>query len=235
VKYGVETLPAGLVLERHRHTHGYATVVLGGTFVEASFSGRARVQPGDVLLHGRFDCHANWGERRCGALQILRLPWWDDHLEGHFAVDDPDHLARLAEHDPAEATSVLRRSIAVARVSALDWPERLARMLANDSTRTPSLGAGPRAEGLARETVSRGFRKAFGVSPKSFRLEARSRRALSLVIRSDRSLTAIAYDLAFADLAHMSRSISLLTGFSPSAWRSAPVTPSRRPARRATS
>jgi AraC-like DNA-binding protein len=232
VRYGVETLLSGLVLERHRHTHGYATVVLGGSFVEASFSGRARAQPGDVLLHGRFDCHANWGERRCGALQILRLPWWDDDLEGHFRVDDPDHLARLAEHDPVEATSVLHRSLEAAKVPAFDWPERLARVLKDGPT--PSLGAWARAEGLAPETVSRGFRKAFGVSPKSFRLEARSRRAWGLVMGSDLPLTTIAYELAFADLAHMSRSVSLLTGSSPSIWRRSRLTSSRLPAKPAT-
>jgi AraC-like DNA-binding protein len=216
VKYGVDTLPSGLVLERHRHTLGYATVVLGGAFVEASFSGRASVQPGDVLLHGHFDCHANWGEGR-HRLQILRLPWTFDDYEGRFRIRDADEIVRIAERDPIEASDALHRRLEVAAFAAHDWTERLACALADEpslSLRTWAIGAG-----LAPETVSRGFRRAFGVSPKLFRLEVRTRRAWSLVVRSRRQLTSIAHELEFADLAHMSRSIAALTGRSPSAWR----------------
>jgi hypothetical protein len=39
IRYGVETLASGIALPRHRHTLGYATVVLAGVFEEASFSG----------------------------------------------------------------------------------------------------------------------------------------------------------------------------------------------------
>src|SRR5579883_3031535 len=52
IRYGTETLAPGLSLPRHRHIGAYATVVLEGTFCEASFSGRTTVRPGDVLLHG---------------------------------------------------------------------------------------------------------------------------------------------------------------------------------------
>jgi AraC-like DNA-binding protein len=216
VKYGVEALPAGLVLPRHRHTAGYATVVLGGTFVEASFSGRAAVVPSDVLLHGRFDCHANWAMGHKG-LQILRLPWLDDEVEGHFRIRDPDDLARIAERDPLEASRALRSTLEHQVQRARDWPEELARTL----SREPSLPlrAWALEAGLAPETISRGFRRAFGVSPKLFRLEIRARRAWNAVVHSDRPLTRIAHELAFADLAHMSRSVSALTGAPPSAWR----------------
>jgi anti-sigma factor ChrR (cupin superfamily) len=45
VRFGVETLQAGLVLPRHRHAAGYATVVLAGSFEEASFAGRFVAEP----------------------------------------------------------------------------------------------------------------------------------------------------------------------------------------------
>jgi AraC-like DNA-binding protein len=218
IRYGVETLAPGLVVERHRHASGYATVVLEGAFVEASFAGRAAVGPGDVLLHGSFDCHSNWGERR-GRLQILRLPWWEDDLEGRFRTRDGDLLARIAERDPVEATLALRDSLEEMPARALDWTEKLARSLSADSS--TSLRAWARDERLAPATVSRGFRQAFGVSPRVFRLEARARRAWNAVVHSDHSLTRIAHELDFADLAHMSRSVSVLTGGSPSAWRRA--------------
>jgi transcriptional regulator GlxA family with amidase domain len=94
-------------------------------------------------------------------------------------------------------------------------------MLATALSRDPSLPlrAWAAETCLAPETISRGFKKAFGVSPKLFRLEVRARRAYDAIVRSTRPLTIIAHELAFADLAHMSRSVSLLTGAPPSAWR----------------
>jgi hypothetical protein len=110
VQFGVETLEAGLVLPRHRHAAGYATVVLAGSFEEASFAGRFAAVPGDVLLHGAFDCHANRAMTR-RAPQIVRLPWCDNLMEGLFFVRDPDALAILAERDPVEAMTRLRSEL----------------------------------------------------------------------------------------------------------------------------
>jgi AraC-like DNA-binding protein len=213
---GVEQLPRGLDLPRHRHTTGYATVVLAGSFVEASFAGRFVCEPGDVLLHGAWDCHANQALTRRGP-QLLRLPWFDDDIEGHFRVADPDRFARTAERDPLAATAELRRALRPAPPGAVHWTQRLA----SDMTTDPSLCLTEWAEEkrLAPETLSRGFREVFGVSPKLFRLEVRTRRAWRVLTGSDRSLTAIAHDLGFADLAHMSRSVCEFTGFPPSLWR----------------
>jgi AraC-like DNA-binding protein len=192
-------------------------VVLAGSFVEASFAGRFTAEPGDVLLHAAFDCHSNWPKSRQGP-QILRLPWPSRTLEGHFRVRDPDLLVRLSERDPAEAARELRRELEPVRMRpSLHWTEQLAADLSRDS----SLGLGVWAErqGIAPETLSRGFGRAFGVSPRRFRLEARARRAWVRLGGSSNSLTAIAHDLEFSDLAHMSRSVLAFTGLPPSVWR----------------
>ena len=95
VTAGVETLQ-GESRPRHHHCEGYATVVLSGSVKEVSFAGRMHAEAGHVLLHGRFDCHLNvWSRKR--PLQILRLPWPHDTIEGQFYVTDPDALARLAQ------------------------------------------------------------------------------------------------------------------------------------------
>lgn len=218
IKAGVEKLPSGCTLPRHRHREGYATIVLSGHFTEASFAGRFHVRPGDVLLHGSFDCHCNWAARLI-APRILRLPWNDHFKEGLFAAADIDALVRLAERDPWEASAALAASLEVATRQEHDWPERLAR----DLTVDPSLSLGDWAHrhGVVVETVSRGFGRAFGVTPKLFRLEARTRAAWRSVISSNRTLTDIAHGERFADLAHMSRSISAFTGASPAQWRRA--------------
>lgn len=218
VRAGVETLAAGCTLPRHRHRGGYATIVLDGHFTEASFAGRFHVRPGDALLHGHFDCHSNAAARSV-APRILRLPWNDDSTEGLFRTADVDWLVRLAEGDPWEAAAELAASLSTRVDNYNDWPERLA----HDLGCNPSLCLTDWADahGLVQETISRGFRKAFGVTPKLFRLEVRTRAAWRSIVRTGQSLTTIAHTERFSDLAHMSRSISAFTGASPAQWRRA--------------
>jgi AraC-like DNA-binding protein len=217
---GVEALaPSACTVPRHRHTAGYATIVLSGTFVEASFAGRFAARPGDVLVHGAFDCHANAAISPAG-VRILRLPWIHPEVEGLFRVRDPEALVRLADRDVDVAMFALSRMLErVNDPRRTDWPEALAADLSRASPIL--LGAWARERSLAPETVSRGFRRAFGVSPQRFRLEARARAAWRRAVETPSSLTAIAHDLEFADLPHMSRSVSALTGHAPSAWREA--------------
>ncbi|MDQ0465946.1 AraC-like DNA-binding protein [Caulobacter ginsengisoli] len=216
IKVGVETLPPDPSLPRHRHDAPYANLVLAGGFIEASFAGRFTVAPGQVLLHAAFDCHANWAEGRRD-VQILRLPWFDDGLEGRFEVADPDALARLAERDPREARAVLAASLKPVAAGEGHWTDHLAADLTDDPAGRLRTWAADHA--LAPETVARGFHRAFGASPRLFRLEARARRAWQAVRAGRGSLTRIAHEQGFADLAHMSRSIRALTGHSPAAWR----------------
>lgn len=216
VQVGLETFPRGSAPPRHRHLEGYASVVLAGSFVEAGFGGRVKVGPGDVLFHARFDCHAN--SSSCSrAVQILCLPWMDDSVEGHFCITDADFLARLAERDLRESMAALAENLQVPQAPMQHWTGRLASALQN----TPSLSLSRWAAelGMRPEALSRGFHREFGVSPKQFRLEARARRAWLEILQSPRTLTTIAQDFGFSDLAHLSRSVRSLTGYPPSAWR----------------
>src|SRR3569833_1266471 len=129
----IDEFAADAVLPRHRHWHGYASVILAGRFSEASFCGLAPAQPGDVLLHGGYDRHCDFGEGAGRKIQILRLPWTDDHLEGHFRIDDPDALVRLAENDPRAAVEALAREIRPAPAADPHWTHRLAMALRSDS------------------------------------------------------------------------------------------------------
>jgi AraC-like DNA-binding protein len=210
-------MPAGITLQRHRHREGYANVVLTGTFTEASFAGRFTVAPGDVLLHGAFDCHANASSGARGP-QILRVPWFDDGLEGAFRVTDPDQLVHLAERDPLEANAELAATLIAVTPPALHWTDELALALRVDPSLT--LSEWSDRHRLAPATVSRGFARAFGTTPKQFRLETRTRRAWRRIVGSRTPLAPIAYELGFADAAHMTRSVRQFTGLSPSAWRS---------------
>ena len=204
-------------MPRHHHSEGYATVVLSGSLTEVSFAGRSCAEAGHVLLHGRFDCHLDRASAR-RSLQILRLPWRHDALEGRYRVTDPDTLARLAESDPNFAATVLRDSLHAVVPRDRYWVDELADALRSD----PALRLAHWAEsrGLRPDTVSNIFRREFGVSPKRFRLECRARLAWREVMRcATTSLTDVAHKLAFSDLAHLSRSVHALTGRSPRDWR----------------
>lgn len=193
--------------------------MLAGSFIETGFAGRSLARAGDVLLHATFDCHADAPHTKRG-IQILRLPWLDDTIEGHFRVRDPDYLVRVSERDPWEAMAALATELLPLSDDDQHWTQAIASTLVSASSLSLRELAAER--GLRPDELARGFRREFGVSPKRFRLEARTRRAWAAVVRTDRTLTHIAQDYDFADLAHMSRSIRAFTSRAPSAWRKEP-------------
>jgi AraC-like DNA-binding protein len=101
-------------------------------------------------------------------------------------------------------------------------PDRLAAEIVDG--RVASLARWAALLGLARETVSRAFSAAFGVSARQFRAELRARAAWLRIVRTRERLAEIAAASGFADQAHMTRSIRQLTGASPAAWRRDPMT-----------
>jgi AraC-like DNA-binding protein len=112
----------------------------------------------------------------------------------------------------------LAENIQLVKTPLQHWTGRLASALR--STPSLSLSGWAGEMGVRPEALSRGFHREFGVSPKQFRLEARARRAWLEILRSPQTLTTIAQDFGFSDLAHLSRSVRSLTGYPPSAWRS---------------
>jgi hypothetical protein len=121
------------------------------------------VEPGDVLLHGAFDCHANRSvsEHR---ERILRLPWPHNLPEGRFRVRNPEALTKAAECDPDAATELLRAALIEPPPAALHWTAPLAADLGVNSA--IRLEVWSEMHGLSPETVSRGFHRAFDVAPK---------------------------------------------------------------------
>lgn len=213
---GIETFPRGVSMPRHHHNEGYATLVLSGSLTEVSFAGRSCAEAGEVLLHGRFDCHLDRASSK-RPLQILRLPWREDAIEGRFRVADPDALARLAEKDPKRASALLQATLRGIPPRDRYWVDELAEALRDDAGLRLTDWAERR--GLRPDTVSYVFGREFGVSPKRFRMECHARLAWREVMRSAKSLTDIAHRLGFADLAHLSRGVRALTGRCPRDWR----------------
>jgi AraC-like DNA-binding protein len=209
---GREKLEPAVSIPRHRHEHGYVAVILSGSYEEAGFGGRFHLKAGDVVIHRPFDAHLDHVSR-AGA-EVLNLPLPRDiDLPDVFTVTDPDALARLAEHDPKVAAGMLTPTGPVK--SANDWPDRLAAAASS----TQALGSWAEAQGLAAETLSRGFRKAYGITPARFRAEMKVQKALGLIVESSLALAEIAMECGFADQPHFTRAVFGLTGRTPGSWR----------------
>jgi AraC-like DNA-binding protein len=217
---GIETLPCSFSLPRHRHLGAYATVVLAGTFEESGYAGRIRATAGDILIHPTLDCHAN--QMISAGVKLIRLAWTDvDGIGGLYRLDEVDELARVAEKDVEDATllleSFLRQNRSPSSGQRNDWPDLLlTKLMLNGSTQ---IGLWAEENGLARETVSRGFTAAYGVTPSVLRAELRARTAWFRITKGSDCLCRIAADTCFSDQAHMTRWVHRVTGAPPAVWR----------------
>lgn len=217
---GIEALRTSFSLPRHRHLRAYATVVLAGTLEESGYIGRIQATAGDVLVHPALDCHAN--RKVSAGLKLIRLDWCDTNgAAGLYRLDEVDALARSAERDVRDAAILLSDCLQKKTFSPPgkrnDWPDELARALKQDSSM--EIGEWAREKGLARETISRGFAEAYGITPAVFRAEWRARAAWLRVVEGSDGLCTIAAETGFADQAHMTRWIQRVSGTSPAAWR----------------
>ncbi|MBY8826419.1 helix-turn-helix domain-containing protein [Sphingomonas colocasiae] len=206
-------------LPRHRHATGYVAVVLAGGYVEAGDRGRWLAGPGTVIVHGAHEAHCD--AFQAGETIVLNLPALPTFERGAGLIDDPDRAMRLAERDPAAATAFVAGHLRPGARRFADWPDLLADAMGGD----PALSITDWADamGLSPASVSRGFHRAFGVSPKRFRMEVRVRRALRAITRTDEPLAELAADLGFADQAHMTRALRSITGTTPAGLRAKSV------------
>lgn len=212
--FGRERLCAHKRIPRHHHWGGYITVVIGGSYQEAGFEGRLNLAPGDVVVHRRFDAHLD--RIGSGGAELVNLPLPPGlSLPASFRIDDADEVARIAEVDPVEAARSLRPAGVVA--AHIDWPDLLAGVL--QSTSGQRLGNWAEDVGLAAETLSRGFRAAYGITPARFRAEVRARRAMEMLVEGETSLAAIAIDCGYSDQPHFNRAVLSMTGKSPGSLR----------------
>jgi AraC-like DNA-binding protein len=210
----LEQWAARVGIPRHRHAHGYAALVVSGGYEETGSFGRYRACAGQVLLHRPFDSHLD----RFGpaGARILSLPLPSPPAYGLGRVADPEHIVRLACKDLRAATESLFAQLTAVPAQSADWPDLLAVELLKDPTLP--LHTWAERHGLARESLARGFRKVFAMTPAAFRAEARAHAAWLAIGNASAPLAQIAHERGFADQAHMTRAIGLLTGHPPSHW-----------------
>lgn len=194
--------------------------MLAGTFEESGYNGRIHATAGDVLIHAALDCHGN--EMVSAGVRLIRLDWADDDgIGGLYHLDDVDEVAKAAEEDVIEAKYLLERRLREKRSppggQKKDWPDLLLVDLTRNASR--EIGGWAEVNGLARETVSRGFTAAYGIAPSLLRAELRARSAWLRITKGSEPLSRIAAETGFADQAHMTRWIRRITGATPAVWR----------------
>lgn len=137
-------------------------------------------------------------------------------LPARGRVADADALVRAAETDPRHACAMLSDCVEAAAACEGESADRLAAALTSDAE---AIGHWTVAHGLVRETLSRQFRRLYGIDAAAYRAEARARRAWRLITGTATPLAEIAQLSGHADQAHMTRAVRALTGHTPGAWR----------------
>jgi AraC-like DNA-binding protein len=208
----------GELRDRHCHDEAFVAVVLEGGYQEAGDEGRWNVRPGDALIHHAFESHLDRFDAGGARVLVLDLP---AALAGigqvRGRVADPDRLVRLAERDGRAASALFAELFVASPDADLDWPDLLAGDLR--ALEPFALGEWAERQGVRAETLSRGFRAAYGCTPKAYRADVRARAALAAVRTGDEPFAAIAHRLHFTDQSHMTHAVAGLTGATPGWWR----------------
>jgi AraC-like DNA-binding protein len=203
-------------LARHRHESSYIAIVVAGGYVEAGDVGRFHLSPGHAVFHHGFEAHAD--QFGASGAVVLNLPLTAAASTPPAVVlDDLDAVVRAAEHDPHEAVALVLASRGTPARAQADWPDLLATALRDNPLLR--LAEWADAMSLAPETVSRGFKLAYGASPKAYRAQVRALTAWRRIPASPLPLAQLAVELGFADQAHMTREVRALCGRTPTALR----------------
>ena len=197
----------------HRHLTSYATLVLAGSYQEAGESGRWRIQPGMLVVHAAGEAHADWFGGH--ATELISFELGAPLAAGAYWCADPDGLARQLLHRREEP--FLSNSWLVPVAGEDDWPDQLAERLRHDPA--TSIGHWAVRNGLRPESVSRGFSRAYGVTPAGYRLGVRIKGAVNSLASGDQSLAEIALEHGFADQSHMTRALRAEIGCTPGQLR----------------
>jgi AraC-like DNA-binding protein len=210
---GLQRIAAHQSQPRHRHDAGYAALVLSGGYEESGRCGRVRAQAGDVIFHNAFEGH---GDRIGSAGAVILNLRLDAPVDLAFArCRDADAVLRC--RDAREAALQLGALCDAVKPAPRDWPDILVADLWCDAGLALSDWADE--HGLSAETLSRGVKRLYGVTPVRLRGEIRAHKAWTRIVRGGAPLASIAAETGFADQAHMSRAVALLTGRPPGQWR----------------
>lgn len=220
---GLSYYSPGLRQDPHTHRTPHVSVLIAGSFCEATPRGEQSLCHGSIGFRADESRHAvRFGP--AGALILnVELPDWKDArtpASGVRWIGTPAPFARdllgLAASGRAEAGADLADRLidlwAIGfrpdRPSPLRPPgwlrDAAGRLLASPETTIAALAAGL---GVHRVHLARQFRRHYGMAPSTFRRRAMASRALSGALARDGRLADAAAEAGFADQSHMARAV----------------------------
>jgi AraC-like DNA-binding protein len=162
-----------------------------------------------VVIHAAGEAHADWFGDRPSDLIDFAVP--GSISAGVYSCGDADAVARSV----LEGTPVFADIVPAAAEE--DWPDLLASALRSDPA--ISISGWAAEQGLQPESVSRGFVRAYGVTPAQYRLGVRIKGAVASLTRGTAPLAAVAFANGFADQPHMTRAVKAAIGTTPAELR----------------
>lgn len=205
----------GRTFARHHHLKGYAALIVSGSCHEAGDCGRFNASAADVLVHLGFEAHQDC-IGSAGA-KIINFELEKSPPSSFGSVADLDAIVQLHERDPREAAELLVEQFVPHATQCSDWPDLLARELSG--AEPARLDQWAHRHGLSANSLSRGFRLAYGVTPKRYRFEQMVSRAARRARDTGEVLSMVAAASGFADQAHMTRAMAQLFGVTPKVLR----------------
>lgn len=235
--------PPGLRQPRHSHDAAGMTVILAGDIRERTTSGEATGSALSVVVKPAGVEHADEvGPRGARTLQVAILPETAEELsEGGAALD----RWRWLHGPPASAPLLgLARALRLGEARGRGLEDRvLEAVAALGVEEMPRAGAPPAWLVRVREalddeleagigvrelaqragahpvSVSRAFRRHYGITVTEYRRRERVRRAAARMAASSLSLSRIGHGTGHADHPHLCREFKRLTGLTPSQFR----------------
>lgn len=208
------------VLPTHRHSAPYLSLVVAGSYVEASPDGPLQCRPGTVALHPPFHAHGDRFGRR-GArtlnLDLARMPSLLAFPEGGMAwqVDDLAAVREVFLHAPARLPELLDDAPRLVPAALPGWQVQMAVAVCDGDAEITAIA---RHAGVSAEHASRSFAASHGMSPRALRGEWRWRRGLRL-LAGDLPLAQVAAAAGYSDQSHLCRVSLGFAGCSPARLR----------------
>jgi len=223
----------------HEHAAASVTIVLSGMIRETAGQGDETGSALSVAVKPPGVRHADQvGPRGARTLQLAfapsRLPGSHGPFPGrwrwlHAHPVAAAMLALLGQVRAAGDPRALEETILDALTALPDdgpagreppgWLRRAREALDDQLPAGPTVGELARAVGAHPFSLSRAFRRHYGLTISAYRRRERLRRAAAAIAGSDRGLSHIAHDAGFTDHPQLSRDFRRTAGIAPSRFR----------------
>lgn len=242
--FGVRRIdyPPGLRQPHHTHEHGSITILLAGEIRESTETGEETGTAMSVVVKASGVRHADEvGPRGARTVQVAfdprhltslgdsgsDLDQWQWIHGGPQAAPLLD-IARAVLAGPLPPPGLedlaLEAAAAITAPAARcpappGWLARVKAALSESAPTSPSVAELAGLAGVHPVSVSRAFRREYGMTITEYRRRQRWRRAADMITGTGHSLSRIAYAAGYADHAHMCREFRHRSRFSPSELR----------------